>query len=208
MKLIFALSIAIALPSSAADHPAPPAKTDLPDGSLYALQADWKSQTGDTIHWQQSKGTPRIVALGYTTCKGICPRIIADMQRIEKQLGKEAKEATVFTFLSLDPETDKVPELKVLAANHKLDPANWQVLTGTEDGVLELAVALGIQYSRLPNGIDYSHSYLIATLAPDGTVVHKWTIPSEGPEPSVAALHKALANREEKPQPQPAKNAE
>jgi hypothetical protein len=92
--------------------------------------------------------------------------------------------------------------------DQKIDPANWQVLTGTEDGVLELAVALGIQYSRLPNGIDYSHSYLIATLAPDGTVVHKWTIPSEGPEPSVAALHKALANREDKPQPQPAKNAE
>ena len=178
----------------AAEVPSAPAAADaaLPQGSLYALDAAWIKQTGEKVEWKKSMGTARIVALGYATCKGICPRIIGDMQRIEKELSEGERARCRFTFVSLDPANDKVPELKALGERHKLDDAHWDLLTGTEDSVLDLAVALGVRYDRLPNGIDFAHSYLIAVIGPDGVVRYKWVEPGEGPDHAVKALRQAM----------------
>jgi len=176
----------------AEDHPAPAADAALPQASLYALDATWTNQSGGKILWKESAGTIRVVALGYATCKGICPRIIGDMQRIEKDLTDAEKTRCRFTFVSLDPAHDKVPELAALGERHKVNAAHWDLLTGDEVSVLELAVALGVRYDRLPNGIDFAHSYLIAVIGPDGRLLHKWTEPGEGPGPSVLAVKKVL----------------
>ena len=173
-----------------ASHPVPAADAALPQGSLYVLDSKWVDQNGKAVDWSKSAGTPRVIALGYATCKGICPRIIADMQRIEKEL--DAGSQTRFTFVTLDPANDKQEQMQSLAANHQLDAARWDLLIGDEDGVIELAVALGIRYNRLPNGVDFAHSYLIAVIGPDGKLLHKWTDPKAGPEASIKAL-KALA---------------
>ncbi len=175
-----------------AEHPVPAADAALPDGSLYTLGSTWTDQGGKQLDWSESRGTPRVVALGYATCKGVCPRIIADMQRIERQLdeGSTAR----FTFVSLDPERDGQAELQALAANHQLTEDRWDLLRGSEDDVLELAVALGIRFNRLPNGIDFAHSYLIAVLGPDGRVLHKWTDPKVGPEAAAKALNELAEN--------------
>jgi protein SCO1/2 len=194
--LLASLLLATASLGVADDHPAPAADAALPQGSLYAFDATWTKQTGDKVEWKKSAGTARVLALGYATCKGVCPRILGDMQRIEKELAKElAKEELAgcrFTFVSLDPANDKVPELKALGERHKVDDTRWDLLTGDEESVLELAVALGVRYDRLPNGIDFAHSYLIAVIGPDGTLRHKWTEPGEGPGPSVLAVKQAL----------------
>ena len=174
------------------DHPASAADAALPQGSLYALDATWTNQAGKQVVWKQSVGTTRVVALGYATCKGVCPRILGDMQRIEKELAVGEKARCRFTFVTLDPANDKMPELKALGERHKVDAAHWDLLTGDEESVLELAVALGVRYDRLPNGIDFAHSYLIAVIGPDGRLLHKWTEPGEGPGPSVAAVKRAV----------------
>lgn len=169
-------------------HPVPAADTALPEGSLYALDATWTDQNGKTLVWSKSLGTPRVVALGYATCKGICPRIIADMQRIEK--GIDANFKVRFTFITLDPANDLQPQMQALAGNHKLDAARWDLLRGPEDDLLALAVTLGIRYNRLPNGVDFAHSYLIALIGPDGKILQKWTDPKDGPEAIIQALQK------------------
>ncbi len=172
-----------------ASHPVPVAEKSLPEASIYTLDSTWKDQDGKVVKWSDSVGTPRVIALGYATCKGICPRIIADMQRIEKEIDPQSK--TRFTFITLDPENDKQAELKALSENHKMSP-RWDVLRGEEDSLLEMAVVLGVRFDRLPNGIDFAHSYLIATVGPDGRILHKWTDSTAGPEASVKVL-KALA---------------
>lgn len=169
-----------------APHPAPAADAALPQGSLYVLNSTWTDQNGKSIVWPKSVGTPRVVALGYATCKGICPRVIADMQRIEKGISADSK--TRFTFVTLDPENDKQPQMKALEENYKLDAKRWDLLRGDEDDLLELAVALGVRFNRLPNGVDFAHSYLISVVGPDGTILHQWTDSKEGPEPSIKAL--------------------
>ena len=192
--LLLSILLGVAAVAPADDHPAPAADAALPQGSLYALDATWTKQTGEKIEWKKSAGTTRVVALGYATCKGVCPRIVADMQRIEKELTDGEKTRCRFTFVTLDPANDKVPELKALGERHKVDAARWDLLTGDEESVLELAVALGVRYVRLPNGIDFAHSYLIAVIGPDGRLLHKWTEPGEGPGPSVQAIRKGIGN--------------
>lgn len=190
--LLVSLLLGTTLVVVAGDHPVPAADAALPQASLYTLDATWTKQTGEKVEWKKSAGTARVVALGYATCKGVCPRIVADMQRIEKELADAEKARCRFTFVSLDPANDKVPELKALGERHKVDAARWDLLTGEEDAVLELAVALGVRYDRLPNGIDFAHSYLIAVIGPDGRLLHKWTEPGEGPGPSALAVKRAL----------------
>ena len=187
MKYLF-LSIALlATPMSAEDvsHPTPAAEKSLPEGSIYTLSSTWIDQDGKVVKWSDSVGTPRVIALGYANCKGICPRIIADMQRIEKEIAPDSK--VRFTFITLDPENDTQAELKAMAGRHQLSP-RWDVLRSEEDALLEVAVLLGVRFDRLPNGIDFAHSYLIATVGPDGKILHKWTDGKEGPEGSIKAL--------------------
>lgn len=193
MKTLLASLLLVAgSPAFAEEHPAPAADAALPQGSLYVFDSTWTRQTGEKVEWNKSAGTLRVVALGYATCKGVCPRMIGDMQRIEEALGKEELAHCKFTFISVDPANDKVPELKALGERHKLDGTRWDILNGPDDSVLEMAVALGVRFDRLPNGIDYAHSYLIAVIGPDGRLLHKWTEPSEGPTPAVVAIKKAL----------------
>lgn len=174
------------------EHPAPAADAALPAASLYTLETVWTKQTGEKIEWKKSVGSLRVVALGYATCKGICPRLIADMQRIEKALTPAELGRCRFTFVTLDPATDTRAALKLLGERHKVDDARWDLLTGGEESVLELAVTLGVRYDRLPNGIDFAHSYLIAVIGPDGRLIHKWTEPGKGPGPAVEAIRGVL----------------
>lgn len=177
---------------AAGEHPTPAAVATSPGGSLYSFDSTWTNQLGKKVVWKEAGGTTRIVALGYATCKGICPRIIGDMQRIEKELTDVEKARCRFTFISVDPEHDKVAELKALGERHKIEDARWDLLTGEGDSVLELAVALGVRYDRLVNGVEFAHSYLITVIGPDGVVRHKWSEPAEGPAPSVEAIRKCL----------------
>ena len=74
-----------------------------------------------------------------------------------------------------------------------LDPKRWDLLRGSEDDLLELAVTLGTRSDRLPNGVGFAHSYLIAVLGPNGRIHHKWTEPKDGAEALIKALKLKLA---------------
>lgn len=193
MKILSVICLLVASAiARAEEHPAPAADAALPQGSLYGLEATWTNQSGKEVVWKESVGKVRVIALGYATCKGVCPRIIADMQRVEKELDAGELGRCLFTFVTLDPKNDQVADMKALGERHKLDAVRWDLLTGDEESVLELAAVLGIRYDRLPNGIDFAHSYLIAVIGPDGKLIHKWTEPGQGAGPSVAAVRRAL----------------
>lgn len=190
MKNLFLTLMVAMSPLSAEDaaHPLPAADVALPQGSLYVLKSSWTDQNGNKVVWSGSAGTPRVLALGYATCKGICPRVIADMQRIEAGIPADSK--TRFTFVTLDPDKDRQPQMRELEKRHHLTAGRWDLLRGTEDDLLELAVALGIRFDRLPNGVDFAHSYLIAVIGPDGRILHKWT---DSREPATASIKAILA---------------
>lgn len=168
------------------------------EGSIYDLESKWRSQTGKEFTLSDLKGKVRVVAMGYTSCKYACPRIIADLKRIESELkGKdEGVDRVSISFISIDPETDTPKRLKQLEADYQMDSKRWLLLTGDEDGVLELAVALGMKY-RQTTALDFAHSNIITVLAPDGRVLHQTTEIGTDLSKTLSAIRKSVASMKE-----------
>ncbi len=167
---------------------------DPAEGSVYDLDSRWKTQEGEELALKDLQGKVRIVAMGYTSCKYACPRIIADLQRIERELKDETlgTDRVSLSFISIDPETDTPARMKKLEKDYKFDPKRWLLLTGDEDGVLELAVALGMKY-RQTTALDFAHSNIITVLAPDGRIVHQTAEIGADLSRTLAAIRKAAS---------------
>ena len=93
---------------------APLAGTAPSSASLFNLEAEWTNQDGALVALSAFAGRPAIVAMGYTTCKDICPAIVADMMWIEKHLPPGGGDRVRFAFFSFDSEADTPERLKTL----------------------------------------------------------------------------------------------
>ncbi|MFT5106788.1 MAG: protein SCO1/2 [Pseudoalteromonas tetraodonis] len=173
LTLILSLTLALgAIADERERHTLP--KGEAMEGSVYDLESKWSTQEGKIIELKELGGKVRVVAMGYTSCKFACPLIIADLHRIEKELkgkGLDSEHVGV-SFISIDPKNDTAERMKKLETQYKMDPKRWRLLTGDEDGVLELAVALGMKY-RQTTALDFAHSNIITVLAPDGSIAYQ-----------------------------------
>jgi protein SCO1 len=138
--------------------------------SIYELDAHWQDQRGTTRPLASLAGRPQVMALVYTHCSSACPLILADMKRLEAELGAAAA-GVGFVLVSLDPERDTPARLGEYAAATRLDPAQWTLLTASPDAVLELAMLLGVRYRRVNDG--FEHSNVLTVLDGDGRIVHR-----------------------------------
>ena len=66
--------------------------------SLYNLDSTWTNQDGESVALDSLAGKPVVAAMGYTTCKDICPAIVANMMSIEKHLPPDAADRVRFAF--------------------------------------------------------------------------------------------------------------
>ncbi len=175
---IFMLSFAISfLPWPAAvsahdhDHMShmPPSKP-LSGTSIYNLTSSWTNQDGKSVMLDSLRGQPVVVAMAYTSCKDICPMIVADMVAIEDRAKEASLKGIRFAFFSLDSAIDTPERLTAYAHDHGLDPAHWTLYHGDDKAVRELAAALGVRYRRDASG-GFDHSAIITILDADGTIV-------------------------------------
>jgi protein SCO1/2 len=61
--------------------------TAAPTGaSIYNLDSTWTSQDGTSVPLDAFAGKPVVAAMGYTSCRGLCPAIVADMMWIDGRL--------------------------------------------------------------------------------------------------------------------------
>jgi len=95
------------------------------------------NQLGDTITERHVAGKVQVVEFFFSTCKGICPKMNASMQQIEKEFNTE--EDLIFLSHTVDPETDSVGRLKRFADSLKINPARWWLLTGSKEKLYEAA---------------------------------------------------------------------
>jgi protein SCO1/2 len=158
-------------------------------GSVCDLDSTWHDKDGHSIRLSSFAGRPHVLAMGYTSCQYACPRIIADMRAIERALPAELRSQVTFTFVSFDPVHDTPAHLRAFQARNDLD--HWLFLTGDEDGVLDLSVALGIQFKKTP-GMGFAHSNAVFVLSREGRIVHRQEALGESPEAAVKALLQAL----------------
>ncbi len=138
--------------------------------SLANLDSAWTTQDGKAVTLASLTGEPTVVSMGYTTCKDMCPAIVADMMWIEKHLPEKAKDHVRFAFFSIDSAVDTPARLMAYADEHGFDPARWTLYHGDEDAVRELAAALGIGFKPDGQG-GFDHAAVISLLDTRGEIV-------------------------------------
>lgn len=142
------------------------------EGSIYHAGSVWKNQFDEQIEISELSGKVQVVAMVYTHCEYACPRILADMKRIESSLKKRALEDVNFVIISIDPKRDTPKRLLEFAEENKLSSQNWTLLNGDEGDILEMGALLGVKYKRISD-IDFVHSNIITVLNKKGKVVHQ-----------------------------------
>ena len=169
--IVFALALVMSFPavSIAHDHAQFDAAKPLPGRSLYNLQSQWTNQDGASVALASLRGEPAIVAMGYATCRDICPTIVANMAWIERHMPARAAGRVRFAFFSFDPDADTPERLKLYAEGHGLDPANWTLLTSDADTARDLAAALNVGYRPDGKG-GFDHAAVITLLDAEGNV--------------------------------------
>ena len=161
-----------------ADHQMHAAQAAAPSGaSLYQFHDMFTDQNGKQMMLHQMEGKYVVVAMFYATCTAICPRIAAEMLRLEKNLSASEREKTRFVLISFDPERDNPAALRKFIEKMKLTDS-FTLLTAKADSIREVAAALGVNYKKLDastglstGDYEYSHSSLFTLLSPKGEIV-------------------------------------
>jgi protein SCO1/2 len=156
------------------------------DVSLYDLNLTFTNQDAEAVPLQSLAGRPLIASMMYTSCKSACPRIAADLRRIQDQVPDGGEHPPLFVMWSLDPERDTPEAMQTFARESGLDLNRWQMLSGTKEGVLELAAVLDVRYREEENG-EIAHSSLVFVIDEDGHIVHR-QLSAEGDDPLLAAV--------------------
>jgi protein SCO1 len=110
------------------------------------------------------------------------------MKRIEAELRERGVQAG-FVVVSIDPERDTPARLAAFAEATRLDPREWTLLTGSDDGVMELAALLGVRYRRVSD-MDFEHSNVITLVDDEGRILYRQTGLGADPASLVAAAQR------------------
>ncbi len=78
-----------------------------------------------------------VVNFFFTTCNGPCPRMSAQMHKLQGMLKSSPKVRLV--SISIDPKRDTTEALAAYAERWKADPARWRFLTGAPEGIRTLS---------------------------------------------------------------------
>ena len=128
LRLAFAAAAAsfALVPEPAGAHDMEHMTMDAPgqptSASLYNLESKWTTQDGRSVGLAALGGKPVVAAMGYTSCKDICPAIVADMMWIEKHLPQDAAGRVRFVFASFDSRVDTPRETQGLRGRARLRP--------------------------------------------------------------------------------------
>jgi protein SCO1 len=163
--------------------------------SLANLESTWTTQDGASFSLADLAGKEVVLAMGYATCKDMCPAIVADMMLIEKHLPSGAGDRVRFAFFSFDSEADTPERLRLYAESHGLDPSRWTLLHGYDDAVRELAAALDVPFRpNDQNGFD--HAAVISLLNGRGEIVFQQRGVQTSSDELLARLNTMLSAKE------------
>ncbi len=146
--------------------------TKISEMSIYNLPSHWTTQDGNEIELKQLQGKVLVMVMIYTSCQAACPRLVADMRNIEKQIPEDKKEDVQYVFVSIDPKTDTPERLTAFAKENKMEDEKWLFLRGSEDDTREFAAVLAVNYKQI-SPMDFSHSNIISVFNQAGELAHQ-----------------------------------
>ena len=138
---------------------------EISEESIFNLTSKWTDQNNRTIELKELKGDVLVVVMIYTSCKAACPRLVADMRNIRKDVGEN--DNVHYILVSIDPETDTPKRLKEFAIENFMDDEHWTFLNGSVEDVREFANVLAMKYKSI-SPLDFSHSNIISVFNQGG----------------------------------------
>lgn len=141
--------------------------SELPDMSIYHLPSNWTTQDNEEIELKDLQGKTLVVVMIYTSCQAACPRLVADMRHIERDVPDSLEDKVQYVFVSIDPEVDTPERLKDFAIENQMEEEKWLFLRGTEEDTREFAAVLAVSYKAI-SPIDFSHSNIISVFDKHG----------------------------------------
>ena len=143
----------------------------LPGESVYNLTSTWETQNNKSIQLNHFKNKIVVAAMIFTHCESACPRIVADMQRIESAFSSKELEQIEFLLISMDPERDTQTRLTEFANEHSLK-THWTLICSSKDATMEIANVLGVKVKKLEGG-GFDHSNIIHVFNREGVITHQ-----------------------------------
>lgn len=107
----------------------------------YVQNFSFIDQNGQKVTEKTVDGKVYVTEYFFTTCKGICPKMNANMQKVYEKF-KNNKDFAIVSHTSM-PETDSVPLMKAyeekMVGKNPNYPAEWYFVTGTKDSLYKMA---------------------------------------------------------------------
>ncbi|HYP00205.1 MAG TPA: SCO family protein [Pyrinomonadaceae bacterium] len=136
----------IPLPQAASASAAtvPTATTKTGRGAAYFPNHVLLTQDNQPVRFYDDLLKNRIVLINFvfTTCKGACSPMTANLAKVQQHLGSRLGKEVVMLSLSVDPETDTPAALKKYAESFKAQPG-WYFLTGKKETIDWVLYKLG-----------------------------------------------------------------
>ena len=112
-----------------------PSWTPVPHSVTDHLASDtpFLDQSGQAFTPGTLKGRVHVVSFIFTQCAAICPPLVASLKKVQA-----ATDVALVSY-SVDPANDSVAVLGEFGHARGIDPARWQLLTGTREGVHTVA---------------------------------------------------------------------
>ena len=137
--------------------------------SVYQLPGTWTDQHENQLTLSKLQGHPQIVAMIFTHCTAVCPKIVEQMKAIRDSLPESVRNQVGGVLVSFDPDRDTPGQLRQYAAQRDLGN-QWELLKGNAGQVRELSMVLNARYQKLAGG-NFSHTGNIYILDQAGNIV-------------------------------------
>jgi protein SCO1/2 len=160
------------------------------DESIYNLESKWIKQNKDSISLKDLSNKITVAAMVFTHCESACPRIVADIQRIEKAFSKEELQNIQFLLISMDPLRDTPERFIEFSKEHQLND-NWICISSNNDATMEIANVLNVRVKPLADG-GFDHSNTIHLIDKNGNIVFQQNGLAQEPTDLVAETKNLL----------------
>jgi len=141
------------------------------DRSLFQLDSSWTNDKSTELKLSALGGRPLVLTMFFAKCEYACPVLVHDMKKVEAALPANVRTNVSFVLVSFDTERDTPAALAEYRKIHEL-PANWSLLRGSPDDVLELAALLGVKFKKDARG-QFAHSNILTVLDAGGEIIHQ-----------------------------------
>jgi protein SCO1 len=111
-----------------------------PELPIIAQVPDYEliSENGQRFGSKELKGRVYLANFIFTRCPSVCPKMLADLEKVQKRVRGTGQKVAIVTF-TVDPEHDNERVLFDLARKHKANPFTWTFLTGSDkEGMFHL----------------------------------------------------------------------